>query len=148
MKISGLLSFLPILFILTDSAPCCADSPSSSCKASIYANNTLTQQADKFSVYETLYLKVTCGVLPKGSYIVNTQWIDENGTLQSERAQNFQVGFPRGHSAAFKFKQMPKGTLKRMLSSDDFDEFQYGRWSVLVFINNEKISRNYFTITN
>lgn len=147
MKISCLLSFLPFLLGLADSMPCCAEALSSSCKASLYSDNNFTQQSSKLSVYESVYLHVICGVLPKGSYTINTQWMDENGMLQSERAQNFQVRFPRGHSATFKFKQMPKGTWNRMFSSDDFDKNQYGRWSVLVFINDEKIDRNYFTIT-
>ena len=147
MKISGLLLFLIPILVLATGEPCCADAISSRCKSSTYKDNNFTQMVNNFAIYEKVYLYVYCEVLPKGSYAINTQWMDRNGMLQSERAQEFRVEFPRGHSAAFKFKQMPKGTLRQMMSGDDFDDFQYGRWSVLVFINNEKIDRNYFTIT-
>ena len=134
--------------VFIGSSPCSAESLASSCNSTIYSDSKLSQKTDTVSIYETVFLHIVCGVLPIGSYTISTQWMDEEGTLQSERTHNFQVEFPRSHSVGFKFKQLPKGSLKRMLASDDFEDFQYGRWSVLAFLNNEEIGQSYFTITN
>ena len=141
---------LILLFIncLTNYSVCLAQEVASYCKSTVYSDNSFTQIADSFSIYDEVYLRVRCEVLPKGTHIISTQWIDEHGRLQSERGQTFEIGFPRGHSASFKFKQMPQGSIKRMTSGDDFEDHQYGRWSVLTFINNEEIGRNHFTINN
>lgn len=148
MKWTVLLLVLPTLVIVSNHYSCRADSLISACNAAIYSDHKLSQKSDKFSIHETVYLHIVCGVLPEGSYTINTQWMDESGALQSERAHNFQIDFPRSHSIAFKFKQLPKGSLKRLLASDDFEDFQYGRWSVLAFINNSEIGQSYFTITD
>ena len=117
------------------------------CIASIYSDKALSQLADQFSVYDDVYLRVSCEALPRGSFKISTQWMDEQGRLQAERVHTVEIEFPRGHSASFKFKQMPQGTMKRVTSGQDFEEYQYGRWSVLTFINTDIIGRNFFTIT-
>ena len=117
------------------------------CIASIYSDKALSQLADQFSVYDDVFLRVSCEALPRGSFQISTQWIDEQGRLQAERAHTVEIEFPRGHSVSFKFKQMPQGSIKRVISGQDFEDYQYGRWSVLTFINTDKIGRNFFTIT-
>ena len=118
------------------------------CKAETFADDTFKDQTDQISIYERVYLMIHCRDLAEGSYTINTQWMDEEGTLHTERASKFEVTSQQDYSAAFKFKQMPKGTFKRMSSGQDFEDHQYGRWSVLTYINGEKINRNYFTITD
>ena len=135
-------------FYLTSYSVSFAQEVAPYCTSTIYSDNSFTQITDNFSIYDEVYLRVYCKALPKGTYKISTQWMDENGRLQSERGQTFEIGFPRGHSASFKFKQMPQGSINRMTSGDDFEDHQYGRWSVLTFINNEEIGRNHFTIKN
>lgn len=91
-------------------------------------------------------MKVHCEVLLQGEYYINTQWMDEKGMLRAEKEHKFKLGFPRSYSTVFKFKQMQIGSLNRLASGKDFDEYQYGRWSVLIFLNEEEIDRKYFTI--
>ena len=117
------------------------------CRTDLFADRELSTRIDQFSVYDTVFLEVHCEVLIRDTYVISTQWMDETGNLQAERNHKFMLGFPRPYSAIFKFRQMPKGTLKAMSSGDDFDEHQYGKWSVLSFINGEEIDRTYFTIT-
>ena len=117
------------------------------CDTALFADRALSTRIDQFSVYDTVFLEVHCQVLIRDSYTISTQWMDETGNLQAERTHDFLLGFPRPYSAVFKFKQMPKGSLKKMSTGDDFEEHQYGKWSVLSFINGEEIDRTYFTIT-
>ena len=117
------------------------------CDTALYADQSLNNRIDQFSVYDTVFLEVHCQVLTRDSYTISTQWMDETGNLQAERTHDFLLGFPRPYSAVFKFKQMPKGSLRRMSTGDDFEEHQYGKWSVLSFINGEEIDRSFFTIT-
>ena len=141
------LCIISLVISLCMSTLCSSKDLASLCTASIYSDNTLTQRAERFSIYDEVYLRVYCKALPKGTYKISTQWMDERGRLQSERVHTAGIGFPRGHSASFKFKQMPQGSVQRMTSGKDFEEYQFGRWSVLTYINNEEIGRNYFTIT-
>ncbi|MDB4516353.1 hypothetical protein N9089_01995, partial [Crocinitomicaceae bacterium] len=106
------------------------------------------EQTEQISIYERVYLLVHCESLPEGSYTISTQWMDEEGKLHTERPHSFQVASQQDHSAAFKFKQMPMGMMKTMSSGKDFEEHQYGKWSVLTFINSDEINRDYFTITD
>ena len=118
------------------------------CTSTIYSDTSFSQPADRFNIHDEVYLRVYCEALPKGTHKISTQWMDERGSLQSERVHTFKIGFPRGHSASFRFKQLPQGSIKRMTSGADFEDHQYGRWSVLTFINNEEIGRNYFSISD
>jgi hypothetical protein len=117
------------------------------CETTLFADQGLSTRIDQFSVYDTVFLEVSCEVLIRDSYVISTQWMDETGNLQTEHTHDFLLGFPRPYSAVFKFKQMPKGSLKSMSTGDDFEEHQYGKWSVLSFINGEEIDRTFFTIT-
>ena len=143
-----LILLLLSIACLTYNSFCLAQEIAPYCNSTVYSDTYFTQIADSFSIYDEVYLRVRCKALPKGTHKISTQWIDENGRLQSERGQTFEIAFPRGHSATFKFKQMPQGSIRRMTSGDDFEDHQYGRWSVLTFINNEEIGRNHFTIDN
>ena len=125
----------------------CAELLSSRCTIAMYTNTLFQEPVNSFSIYQKAYLRVFCNVLPVGSYNITTQWIDGEGGLQAEHAQEFEINFPRYHASTFKFKQMPKGMVNRLFSGKDFEEHQFGRWSVLTFINNEQIGRKYFTIT-
>lgn len=116
------------------------------CQTKLFSDRVLTTQVEQLSIYEKVFLEVRCDVLLKGSYVINTQWMDEKGKLHAERGHEFLLGFPRPYSAVFKFKQMPVGSLKKVSSGDDFEAHQYGKWSVLSFINGEEIDRTYFTI--
>lgn len=139
-------TLLLFLICLTYSSVCQARSLASHCKSAIYSDTSFSQPADQFNIYDEVYLRINCEALPKGTHKISTQWMDEQGRLQSERVHTVKIGFPRGHSATFKFKQLPQGSIKRMTSGDDFEDHQYGRWSVLIFINNEEIGRTFFTI--
>lgn len=146
MKISNVLAVLVHILSLTTYSLCCAKSLASACNSSIYADSKLSLVSEVFSIHEKVYLRINCSQLPMGAYRINTQWIDQNGMLQSERYTNLNVGFLKDYSVVFEFKQLPKGTLKRLLTNHDFDDFQYGQWSVLVFINTERIGRYSFNI--
>lgn len=141
--ITSVLSFFLLICHTSISAVTLSDR----CQSALFSDESLTEETEQLSIYSRLFLKVHCGLLPKGSYVITTQWLDEIGRLQAERAHKFKIGFPRYHTAKFKFKQMPKGTIRRMMSGNDFEKHQYGKWSVLTFINNEEIDRKYFTIT-
>lgn len=148
MHVYRLLGFWVFALCLANHSVCCAQEVAPYCKSTIYSDNSFTDVADSFSIYDEVYLRVHCDALPKGTHKITTQWMDASGRLQSERGHTFEIVFPRGHSASFKFKQMPQGSIKRMTSGDDFEDHQYGLWSVLTFINNEEIGRNHFTINN
>lgn len=145
MYISSVFTAFMIVLCLTVNN-CYSRALASNCSANTYSDNSFTQAADKFSIYDEVFLRVQCEALPIGEHIISTQWMDEKGRLQSERIHTVEIGFPRGHSASFRFKQMPQGSIKRMASGEDFENFQYGQWSVLTFVNNEEISRIFFTI--
>lgn len=132
------------LFVVTSSIE--AVRLGDSCQSTFFSDETLQQETEELSIYARLYLKVQCELLLQGEYIINTQWMDEQGMLRTEREHKFKLGFPRPYSATFKFKQMPIGSLKSLSSGKDFDDYQYGRWSVLIFLNGEEIERKYFTI--
>ena len=134
-------------FLLGGNSPIGAVTFSHQCQSAFFSDESLTHKTEQLNVYAKLFLKVHCEVLLRGEYIINTQWMDEQGMLRTERKHTFKLGFPRSYSAVFKFKQMPIGSLNRLASGKDFDEYQYGRWSVLIFINGEEIDRKYFTIT-
>ena len=148
MKISTMLIGVLFALCLANNKIVYARSLAPSCKSAIYSDTSFSQPADQFNIHDEIYLRVYCEVLPKGTHKISTQWIDERGRLQSERVHTVEIGFPRGHSVSFKFKQLPQGSIKRMTSGDDFEDHQYGRWSVLTFINNEEIGRKFFTITD
>ena len=116
------------------------------CETNLFSDQDLTTRVEQLSIFEKAFLEVSCEVLVQGEYVITTQWMDATGKLQAERQHEVLLGFPRPYSAVFKFKQMPKGSLKRMSSGDDFEPYQYGEWSVLSFINGEEIDRSYFTI--
>ena len=142
-----IVSPIVLLFsLLAGSASVSAVAFNNLCQSTLFSDKSLTRETEQLNIYERLFLKIDCELLAGGEYIINTQWMDEQGELRSERAHQFQLGFPRSYSAVFKFKQMPTGSLNRLASGNDFDGFQYGRWSVLVFINGEEIDRKYFTI--
>lgn len=137
---------LLLLFLLVGNTPVGAVTLSRYCASDLFSDESLRQKTEQLSINERLFLKVHCEALIQGEYIINTQWMDERGMLRSEREHTFKLGLPRSYSAIFKFKQMPMGSLNRLASGKDFDEYQYGRWSVLIFINGEEIDRKYFTI--
>lgn len=136
-----------IFFLLLGHASVSAVTLSDHCQSALFSDKSLSQETDQLSIYSRLFLRVHCDVLLRGEYIINTQWMDEQGKLRTERQHKLYLGLPRSYSAVFKFKQMPTGSLNRLASGSDFDEHQYGRWSVLTFINGEEIDRKYFTIT-
>ena len=133
---------------VTISAMATTGSIGNKCQTGMFTDEAFDKQIDRISIYERVYLLVHCESLPKGSYTINTQWMDEDGKLQNERPHSFQVVSEQNYSAAFKFKQMPMSMMNTMASGKDFEEHQYGKWSVLTFINSDEINRNYFTITD
>ena len=133
-------------FLLAGNSSVSAGRLGDHCHSTFFSDESLTQVTEQLSIHDRLFLKVHCEVLFQGEYIINTQWMDEQGMLRTEREHKFKLGFPHAYSAIFKFKQMPMGSLNRLASGKDFDEYQYGRWSVLIFLNGEEIDRKYFTI--
>ena len=120
----------------------------SQCKTETFKDDAFSFQSDQFSIYEKVYLLIQCKGLPEGAYSVYTQWMDEEGRPQTKRVHKFNVASQRDYSVAFKFKQIPKGTLRKLSSGQDFEDYQYGKWSVLTFINDDQVERKYFTITD
>ena len=136
-----------LFFLLVGYAPVSALAVSDHCQSALFTDKSLSQETDQLSIYSRVFWRVHCDVLLRGEYIINTPWMDERGKLRTERHHKFHLGLPRSYSAVFKFKKMPLGSLNRLASGKDFDEHQYGRWSVLTFINGEEIDKKYFIIT-
>lgn len=147
MKLIIIAPSLLLFFLLVGNAPIGAVTLSRHCQSTLFSDEFLTQETAQLSIYARVFLKVYCEALLQGEYTINTQWMDEQGMLRTVREHSFKLGFPRSYSAVFKFKQTPLGSLSRLSSGKDFDEYQYGRWSVLIFINGEEIDRKFFTIT-
>ena len=143
-----IISLLLASFALTSTALGSTNGLGSQCRTGMFTDDTFSEQTDLINIHERVFLLVNCKSLPEGSYTISTQWMDEEGKLHTERPHSFKVASQQDYSAAFKFKQMPKGMLKTMSSGQDFEEHQYGKWSVMTFINTDEINRNYFTITD
>ena len=139
-----LASALVVIVLSTTSR---AGVSASQCSVTMYDDISLAEPVDTITIFQRAYLRVFCTILPVGEYTISTQWMDSYGKLQAEHSQRFTVRFPRYHASTFKFKQMPKGSLTKLLSGEEFEEHQYGRWSVLTFLNEAKIDQKYFTIT-
>ena len=148
MKIPSFCILLFFSFLLTKNKPCFSETLSSHCQASTYSDGAFTQKADLFSVSQKVYLKVTCKHLPIGTYTINTQWIDSKGGLQTERGHTFTIDSPKSYSAYFGLTHFPKGTLRQIVSGGEYEDEQYGNWSILTFINGENINKSYLSVTD
>ena len=140
-----------ISFFLAVSSPGYSGSLSSRCRASTFSDDAFTQNGSEFSVSQKVYLKVTCRQLPVGTYIINTQWVDSHGQLQTERAHRFTIDSPKpgtSYSAYFGLTHFPKGMLRQMVSGGEYGDEQYGNWSILTYLNGDTIDTVYFTVTD
>ena len=133
------------LSYLTSYGICFAGAPSSPCKATTFSNNTFTQTADTFNVYEQVYLKIYCKDLSQGEHQISTEWVDNEGGLQRSDTHKFLLTKQQDYTCFFHFKLMPKGSLLRMISGKDFDDEQYGQWAVVTYIDNHQIGRKEFS---
>ena len=138
---------VPIIF-LTNYSACSSIALSPLCVASTFSDSTFTNKADSFSVYEQVYLKIYCKGLSQGEHQINTEWIDNEGGLQRADSHVFLINKQQDYSCFFQFKLMPKGSLLRMLSGNDFDDEQYGQWTVLIYVDNHQIGRNEFSLND
>jgi hypothetical protein len=136
------------LFCLANYSFCFASTLSPHCKSSTFSDNTFTLKANSFSVYEQVYLKIYCEGLSQGEHRINTEWIDNQGGLQRSDSHIFLLKKRQDYSCFFQFKLMPKGSLLRMLSGNDFDDEQYGQWAVLIYVDNHQIGRNEFSLND
>jgi hypothetical protein len=96
-------------------------------------------------VYEQVYLKIYCKDLSQGEHQISTEWVDNEGGLQRSDIHKFLLTKQQDYTCFFHFKLMPKGSLLRMISGNDFDDEQYGQWAVLTYIDNHQIGRNEFS---
>lgn len=138
-------------FFLAVSSPGYAGSLSSRCRASTFSDAACTRKGSEFMVTQKVYLKVTCRQLPVGMYIINTQWIDAHGQLQTERAHTFTVDSHRpgtSYSAYFGLTHFPKGFLRQIVSGGEYADEQYGNWSILTYLNGDTIDTVSFSVTD
>ena len=146
MNVYRIFGLLVSLFFLSIFCVCYANTPTPHCKASIFSDNTFTKNADAFSVYEQVYLKIYCNGLSQGEHQINTEWIDNEGGLQRSDSHIFLLKKRQDYTCFFRFKLMPKGTLAQMFTGKDFDDEQYGEWAVMTYIDKYKIGRNEFSL--
>ncbi len=148
MKIFSVLAVLVHILPLLICSLCHANTLSSQCEASTFSDNTFTKKADVFSVYEQVYLKIYCKGLSQGEHQISTEWIDNEGGLQRSGSHQFLLKKRQDYTCFFNFKLMPKGTLLQMSTGKDFDDAQYGQWSVMTYIDNYQIGRNEFSLND
>lgn len=127
---------------------CYANTLSPQCKASTFSDNTFTEKADVFSVYEQVYLKIYCKGLSQGEHRISTEWVDNEGGLQRSDSHKFLLKKRQDYTCFFNFKLMPKGTLLQISTGKDFDDAQYGQWFVVTYIDNYQIGRNKFSLND
>ena len=141
-----LLALLVFLSVLPGFSLCTAAlAVGSPCVATTYADRSYTKAQDAFSVYGKVYMRIHCQNLGLGDHVISVEWIDTEGGLQRADNHPFSLASPQDYSCFFTFKLMRKGTLLQMLSGKDFDDAQYGRWSVIAYLDNQEISRNQFS---
>ena len=146
MKISRVLAVLVHILSLLIHSLCYANTLSPQCQASTFSDNTFTEKTDEFSVYEQVYLKIYCLGLSQGEHHINTEWIDNEGGLQRSDSHKFILKKRQDYTCFVNFKLMPKGTLLQMSTGKDFNDEQYGQWSVVTYIDNYQIGRNEFSL--
>ena len=148
MRIYRALELVIPILCLANFSVCYAGAISPHCESATFSDNTFTKKRDSFSVYEQVFLKIYCTGISKGEHQINTEWIDNEGGLQRSVGHVFQLKKRQDYSCFFQFKLMPKGSLLRMLSGKDFDDEQYGRWTVLIYVDNHQIGRNEFSLND
>jgi hypothetical protein len=148
MCIYRVLGLIIPMLCLSNYSACCASALSPQCEARTFSDNTFTNKAESFSVYEQVYLKIYCKGLSQGEHQINTEWIDNEGGLQRADSHVFHTNKQQDYSCFFQFKLMPKGSLLRMLSGNDFDDEQYGKWTVLIYVDNHQIGKNEFFLND
>lgn len=142
----GLWTFLIVgLFLFGDYSCACA-AGGHGCNGELYKDPSFSHPERSFSVFDKVYLRITCNDLPAGSYTVVSDWINPQGKLVRQNTHDFEVKETTAYMSYSWMKLLRNGPLQRNLTGRDVDIDHYGEWTVKAYLFGQEVEVKKFTL--
>ncbi|MEN8189591.1 MAG: hypothetical protein ABFS19_07075 [Thermodesulfobacteriota bacterium] len=140
-----LLSFL--LLLLFTAAPLQGENLTTLETAMYDKGPPFKKSTVEFSPFDTIYLNVYVGPLPKGAHSLSIEWITPAGKMTRQQGSDFKLDKDTNvYNRYFWLKFGKSGPLKSMFSGGKFSSKVYGRWTVKISLDGNFIGEQKFIV--
>ena len=115
-------------------------------KAWLSSGEELSQQKNRFSLYDKVYLIVRFQELTGGEYTINSDWLNPEGQLEQHNTHTFYLKKQSDYTYYAWLSLLKNGPMKRLLTGSDINRKFLGNWQVQLFLNGQKIDILAFTM--
>ena len=129
----------PMLFFLLMCSSTYVNADTFDCNGLLYSDALFSEEKESFSIFDKVYLKITCNGLSAGNYNITSSWINSHGEIKRQNNHSFELLNASNHMSYSWIKLLRRGHFKRIITGQDFNVKEYGQWTVAAYMNGKEI---------